>query len=135
MNLLDPHSLAELAVCAFFAVLFLQSSIDKITDRKGNLDYLMPHFEKSPLKATVPLLLSTITLVELSAGVMSGAGFLSILFTGPAWIPVVGIALAATALLMLFFGQRVAKDYPGAATLATYFAVVLLGLLILPPGR
>ena len=32
------------------------------------------------------------------------------------------------ALLALFFGQRMAKDYAGAAVIAAYFAVALLGL-------
>jgi hypothetical protein len=34
-------------------------------------------------------------------------------------------------LLSLFFGQRVAKDYAGALSIAVYFGVNVLGLLIL----
>jgi hypothetical protein len=35
------------------------------------------------------------------------------------------------ALTMLFAGQRIAKDYEGAATLATYFGAALLSLLLM----
>jgi hypothetical protein len=31
---------------------------------------------------------------------------------------------------MLFFGQRLAKDYAGAAVLASYFLLVLFGLYL-----
>jgi putative oxidoreductase len=41
---------------------------------------------------------------------------------------VIGLGLSGLALVMLFFGQRVAKDYPGAAVLASYFGVALIGL-------
>jgi hypothetical protein len=39
-----------------------------------------------------------------------------------------GIGLAGIALLSLMIGQRLAKDYAGAAVVAAYFAVALLGL-------
>ena len=39
------------------------------------------------------------------------------------------------ALLALFFGQRMAKDYAGAAVIAAYFAVAMVGLVVLAIGR
>jgi hypothetical protein len=39
-----------------------------------------------------------------------------------------GMAVAACAFLALFFGQRIAKDYTGAAVLPAYFLVALFGL-------
>jgi len=35
------------------------------------------------------------------------------------------------ALLCLFFGQRLAKDYGGAVVIASYYAVALLGVILL----
>src|SRR3989475_8076273 len=35
------------------------------------------------------------------------------------------------ALLCLFFGQRLAKDYGGAVVIASYYAVAILGLILL----
>jgi hypothetical protein len=45
-----------------------------------------------------------------------------------------GAQLSALNLVMLFFGQRIAKDYAGAAALVPYFllsigSILLLGLL------
>jgi hypothetical protein len=42
-----------------------------------------------------------------------------------------GAALAAISLVALFFGQRMAKDYPGAATLVPYFLLALSALYLL----
>jgi hypothetical protein len=127
---LDPYLIARAAVSVFFAILFLQSGMDKVTDWKGNLGWLTGHFEKSPLRGMAPLLLGTMTLFELATGLTSAAGAVSVLTSGPTWVFTAGLGLASLSLLMLFFGQRVAKDYPGAATIATYFAVAILGLLI-----
>jgi len=52
---------------AFLAFLFLQSGIDKIVDRQGNLDWLKGHFATSPLAGMVLLMFGTLTLIELAA--------------------------------------------------------------------
>ena len=49
--------LMQILASAFLAILFLQSGIDKIVDRRGNLEWLRGHFAKSPLAGTVPALL------------------------------------------------------------------------------
>ncbi len=58
----------QILTSAFLAVLFLQSGIDKIVDRRGNLEFLQGHFAKSPLAGTVPLLVTVITVLEIAAG-------------------------------------------------------------------
>ncbi len=130
MEWLDPLALARIFVCAFFAVLFLQSGLDKIFDFNGNLAWMQPHFAKSPMKAMVPALLSVMTVVEMSAGAASGVGVVVLMLGRTQWA-VIGLGLSCLALVMLFAGQRIAKDYAGAATLATYFGVAVLGLLIM----
>ena len=122
---------ARCLACAFFGVLFLQSGFDKLLDWKGNLGWLTGHFEKSPVKNMVPLMLGTMTVVEISAGLCSVGGLIVLLVNGPAWVPILGIGLSGLALTMLFAGQRIAKDYEGAATLATYFGAALLSLLLM----
>jgi len=42
-----------------------------------------------------------------------------------------GTFLAAINLIMLFFGQRISKDYAGAVTLVTYFILVIIDLYLL----
>ena len=120
--------LARLAVAAFLAILFLQSGIDKIVDRKGNLEWLTGHFAKSPLGSLVAPMLGVITVIEIAAGALSALGVLVLLVTGSRIPAALGALLAVSAIVMLFFGQRMAKDYTGAAALVPYFVVASLGL-------
>jgi hypothetical protein len=39
--------------------------------------------------------------------------------------------VSAFSILALFFGQRMAKDYPGAATLVPYFLLALAAIYLL----
>ena len=127
-GVLTTLDLVRVAVAVFLAILFLQSAIDKIVDRKGNMDWLTGHFAKSPLASLVAPMLSVITLVELAAGALSALGALVLLFTGNRMLGALGALLAVTAILMLFFGQRLAKDYAGAAALVPYFILASAGL-------
>jgi hypothetical protein len=129
MQLIDPIDLAQFFVCAFFCVLFLQSGLDKVFDFSGNIGWMTPHFASSPLKAQVPVLLSFVMVLELSAGATCGVGAVMLFFGRYGW-GIVGLGLACLALCCLFAGQRIAKDYAGAATLATYFGVALVGLVV-----
>lgn len=132
LQLLDtPLFWPKLLVTAFMAVLFLQSGLDKVFDYNGNLSYFRSHFSKSPLAGTVGLLMPVITLLEVSAGVCAGIGAIMLLLNGGTQVAWWGHLLAGTALLSLFFGQRVAKDYGGAATLVPYFLTALTGLYLL----
>jgi hypothetical protein len=121
--------LLQALTSAFFAILFLQSGSDKIIDRRGNLEWLKGHFAKSPLAGIVDLLLSIITIMELAAGALSGIGCVMILLRHDSTIAFYGATLAGLALLALFFGQRMAKDYPGAAALVPYFLVVIAAII------
>jgi len=123
--------LLQLLVSAFLAILFLQSGIDKIVDRQGNLEWLKGHFAKSPLAGTVPVLFGILMIVEVSAGVLSGFGFLALLFAHNPKIAFYGAIVSAIAVLCLFFGQRMAKEYAGAAILAPYFLVTLVAIYLL----
>ena len=121
-------NLPTLFITAFFAILFLQSGLDKVLDYRGNLDYLSAHFKNSPLAGSVRLLMPTITVLETMTGAVSIWAFLQTLVTGQSSAAIFSPALAGISLLCLFFGQRIGKDYAGAASLVPYFVVVLLGL-------
>ena len=121
----------QVAVSIFLAILFLQSSIDKIVDRRGNLEWLSGHFAKSPLASVVPLLLSAITALELSAGLLSAIGCVLLVINRRTTCAFYGAVLSSLAIIALFFGQRMAKDYPGAAVLVSYFLVTLVGIYVL----
>lgn len=124
----------QVLTSAFFAILFLQSGIDKVVDRKGNLDWLTGHFAKSPLAGMVPLLLAVVTMMELAAGALSAIGCAMVIFRHDSTIAFYGATVAGLALLSLFFGQRMAKEYPGAAALVPYFLVVIAAIIWLGQG-
>ena len=127
----SPHFslwLMQAFVSLFLAILFLQSGMDKVMDWRGNLGYLQPHFAKSPLATVVPAILLILTILEVSAGVVNGVGFLELLVLGKPQIAFWGAALSALAVTALFFGQRLAKEYSGAAVLVSYFLLSLVGL-------
>ena len=121
----------QLLVSAFLAILFLQSGIDKIVDRQGNLSWLSGHFSKSPLAGMVPLMFALLTIIELSAGLLSAIGCLWILFTHNSAIAFYGAVVSAVAILCLFFGQRMAKEYAGAGVLVPYFLLTLVAIYLL----
>jgi hypothetical protein len=58
-------------------------------------------------------------------------GLLALLFTGNRSIAALGAVLSITAILMLFFGQRMAKDYTGAAALIPYFILASSALCLM----
>jgi hypothetical protein len=118
-------------VAAFLAILFLQSGIDKIIDRRGNLGWLNEHFAKTPLANMVPMLLTVITILEMAAGALSAIGCAMIIFVRDSTVAFYGAVLSAIALISLFFGQRMAKDYAGAAVLVPYFLLALAGIYLL----
>ena len=113
---------------AFMAILFIQSGLDKVFNWNDEKSFYKKHFSQTFLRGTIDLLMPTITLAELAAGFLSAIGILSYLFMGDKTLACIGMLMANIALLMLFFGQRVAKDYSGAATLVTYFLVAAAGL-------
>ena len=123
--------LLQIFVSAFLAILFLQSGIDKIVDYRGNLDWLKGHFGKTPLAAMVPLLLVVITILEIAAGALSAIGCALIVFGGDSGVAFYGAVIAAVAIISLFFGQRMAKDYAGAAVLVPYFLLSLVAIYLL----
>lgn len=123
--------LLQALISAFLAILFLQSGIDKLVDRRGNREWLTGHFSKSPLAGTVPLLLTTITFLEIVAGSLSAIGCALIILTRDSALAFFGAMFAAISIIALFFGQRMAKDYAGAATLVPYFLLTLTALYLL----
>ena len=132
-RLVDPVSSAQILVAVFLAVLFLQSGLDKVIDFRGNLEWLTGHFAKSPLRGQVPAMLVVVTITEIAAGGSAALGTWQLLADGTTRHALWGAQLAALNLVMLFFGQRMAKDYAGAAALVPYFilsvgAIVLMGL-------
>jgi hypothetical protein len=116
---------------AFLAILFLQSGIDKIINYRGNLEWLTGHFAKSALGGLVPVLLTAITILEVTGGALSAVGCIMLIVSRQSTIAFYGAAISAVAITALFFGQRMAKEYAGAAVLVPYFLVTLVTIYLL----
>jgi hypothetical protein len=121
----------QILVSAFLAILFLQSGIDKVVDRGGNRAYLDQHFAKSPLARTVGPMFAVITVLELAAGALSGVGCILLILSHNSTVAFFGAVTAGINITALFFGQRVSKDYVGAAVLVPYFLLALAGIYLL----
>lgn len=123
--------ITELLILLFIVITFLQSGIDKITDWKGNTGWLKEHFSGTFMAGQVPLMVGIILVLEVIAGLLAIVGIIEILTSGGITFALYSAILAAITLLMLLFGQRVAKDYAGAFTITGYFVVVILGVYIM----
>ena len=108
------------------SILFIQSGLDKLFDWKGNLEWLSGHFSKTFLGKMVPLLLGTITVMEAATGFLSVAGIIYYLISGSMVLIFFASVLGAASIIALFFGQRIAKDYAGAAVLIPYFILMII---------
>ena len=130
MKLLTTYP-TELLILLFLIVTFLQSGIDKLLDWKGNVAFIKEHFSTSPLKNMVPLLVGMILILELAASIcmITGIAYLSI--DGSKTYALIGVELSALSLICLLIGQRLAKDYAGAMTLAVYFVTTIFGVYLL----
>ena len=123
MEILNYNSLeiVQILVSVFFSIVFFQSGIDKVIDRRGNVDFFKDHFKKTPIKTIAPFLLTTLTILELIAAGLCFFGFCnSLLYESTDYI-FYGLVICGIVLLLLLFGQRIAKDYIGAADITIYF--------------
>ena len=130
MNFLSNYPV-EVLILIFLTITFIQSGIDKLIDWKGNLSFIKGHFKNSPLKNSVPLLLGVILVIEIIAGLLMAIGVYQLYTSEAKEIAILGIELSAITLIFLLIGQRLAKDYAGAMTLAVYFIITLLGVFLL----
>jgi len=121
--------ISQIFISSFLAICFLQSGVDKIIDRKGNLDWLTGHFANSLLKNIVPFVLMVITLTELLGGFLCTVGIIDFLINGTKELILYGFIINSLSLIALFLGQRLAKDYEGASVLVGYFIITIIGIL------
>ena len=115
------NNTASILVLVFFAVTFIQSAYDKVFSWQGNIDWLKGHFAQTILKNNVPLALFIILILELITGVLTLVGCVELLINGGKTFGFYGAVFSSITLILLLLGQRLAKDYDGARTIAIYF--------------
>ncbi|WP_224488148.1 DoxX family protein [Robertkochia flava] len=121
----------ESLILLFVLITFLQSGIDKITDWKGNVEWLNGHFKDSLLNGKVPLALGIILVLEVFTAATAVLGMYYLWSFGDVWWAMVSLVLSGITLLFLLLGQRLAKDYDGARTIVIYLMPVLFGLYVM----
>lgn len=130
MELLQKH-ITEILILLFLIVTFLQSGFDKVSDWSGNISFIKDHFKNSPFKNYVAPLLAVILVLEIMAGALMFVGVFQLLTIGNSKLALLGTELSALTLIFLLIGQRLAKDYAGAMTLAVYFMITVFGIYLL----
>ena len=115
------NNTASMLILIFLAVTFIQSGYDKIADWNGNVSWLKEHFSKTVLHNSVPLALFTILALEICAGILCVVGVIQLIINGERTFGFYGAVFSCVTLICLLFGQRIAKDYDGARTIAIYF--------------
>ncbi|NJB71482.1 putative membrane protein YphA (DoxX/SURF4 family) [Saonia flava] len=125
------NNATEILLLIFLVITFLQSGLDKIFDWNGNISWLKEHFSATFLKGVVPLLVATILILEILVAIICLLGIYNILAMGKITYAFYGAILSCITLLLLLFGQRIAKDYDGARTIVIYLvpAIFLVFLL------
>ena len=124
-----PMELCQIFIAIFLFIAFFQSGLDKIIDRKGNLDFLKAHFSDSPIIKIIPIMLLILTFLEVIGSLMLGYGiYYAFVNRSTLWI-FYGFVVIAITIIILFAGQRIAKDYLGAADLVPYFILIMLGIM------
>ena len=125
-----PQNIAFLFVLAFFLIVFLQSGLDKIIDHKGNLAFLNSLFKAFFPLPLISAALISVTILELISGVLCLVGIVDFILNNNSYIGFLGLIVGSLALLVLLFGQRVAKNYEGAKTIAIYFILAMIGIVL-----
>ena len=122
------NNITSILILIFLAITFLQSGYDKLFYWKDNVDWLKGHFAKTPLKNHVPLALLNILILELISGILCVVGCVELFVNNGRIFGFYGAVFSCITLLMLLFGQRLAKDYDGARTIVIYFIPAILAV-------
>ena len=121
--------ISQALIALFLGIAMIQSGFDKIIDWKGNRSFLIDHFSKTFFSQFVTPLLLVVTMLEVIGGIVCFIGVGEVLINNNSQLIKVGLFIIALDLIALFFGQRFAKDYVGAAVLVNYFILTVIGLL------
>ncbi|QSW91363.1 MULTISPECIES: DoxX family protein [Flavobacterium] len=122
------NNAASILMLAFLTLTFLQSGYEKIFYWKDNVAWLKEHFAQTKLKNQVPLALFHLLVVELIAGILSAVGIIQLLTNSGREYGFYGAIFSCISLLMMLFGQRLAKDYDGARTIVIYFIPAVIAV-------
>ena len=121
--------IVQILVSIFFSIVFFQSSIDKINDREGNLKFFNHHFKGTFFQNYTSISLNFLALLEITSAFICCLGIFYKLSYHDSVFIYYGLLMSAIVLLSLLLGQRLAKDYVGAADITIYFILCIVTIL------
>ncbi|MCG9791990.1 DoxX family protein [Flavobacterium algicola] len=119
---------ASLLILIFFGMTYLQSSYEKLFYWQDNITWLNGHFAKTRLKNHVKPALINLVIMELISTILCFVGGIELLVSDGRLFGFYGAVFSAITLLMMLFGQRLAKDYDGARTIVIYFIPAVMAV-------
>lgn len=122
------NNAASILILVFLAITFIQSCHEKIFHWKENLDFFKEHFAQTRIKNLVHFALIKLLILELISGVLCVVGAIELLLSNGRMFGLYGAICSCITLLAMLFGQRLAKDYDGARTIAIYFIPAVIAV-------
>ncbi|UOK43122.1 MULTISPECIES: DoxX family protein [Flavobacterium] len=115
-------------ILSFLTLTFLHSGYEKVAEWKENVAWLKEHFKSTLIRNQVPAALGFLLITEVIAGAFCATGIIQIVATGATTIGYYGAVMSCITLLLMLFGQRLAKDYDGARNIAIYYILAILAV-------
>ena len=125
---MEPIIINIILILSFFSIVFIQSGLDKVFNKKENLSFLYELLGKVFSKSLILVAFYSITLLEVASGFLCLIGVLEIIVDGSSTLGYWGLIVGALALLILLFGQRMSQNYDGAKTITIYFILTVFGI-------
>lgn len=122
------NNAASILLLLFLALTFIQSAYEKLFYWQENLGFLKDHFAKTKLKNLVNLALIHLVILELISGILCVVGVIELFINNGRTFGLYGAIFSSITLLMMLFGQRLAKDYDGARTIVIYFIPAVIAV-------
>lgn len=122
------NNIASILILIFLAVTFTQSAYEKLFYWEDNYNWLKEHFAKTRLKKVVKLALIHLIIMELLSAILSVVGCIELYVNNGRNFGLYGAIFSCITLIMMLFGQRLAKDYDGARTIVIYFIPAVIAV-------
>lgn len=107
-------------------ILWLQSGFNKVKDFNGNLEWLTGQFSKTPFRNIIKPLLMILTMLEIITGMTALMAILELWILKSINVSLMACFFSIFTLTLLFMGQRISKEYAGAAGVVNYLIYMLL---------
>jgi hypothetical protein len=131
MQLHITSYLPELFILLFLIITFGVSVIEKLVDWKGTISYIEENFKNTFVKNFIKPLIGFLLVWEIFSLFFLIIGTYQLFNSQEKRFALLGCVFSTVAILYMLIGQRIAKDYPGATSLAVYFLICVFGVSLL----